>query len=85
MNKIHEDLPAAKFVKPDTIVTAEACSSGYAPTDACRNAKTVRSDYYVAGSTLLPDPSVECPIHAPSPTPTPVPPPPPGDQGGDPG
>jgi len=86
MKKIHADLPAAKFVKPDTIVTAEACSSGYAPTDACRNAKTVRSDYYVAGSSLLPDPTVECPIHAPSPTPTPVPPQPVNPDGqGDPG
>ena len=83
MKKIHKDLPGAKFVKPDTIVTAEACSSGYAPTDACRNAMTVKSDYYVAGSSLIPDPSVECPIHAPSPTPTPVPPQPvnPDDQG----
>ncbi|SCW66929.1 penicillin-binding protein 1A [Ruminococcaceae bacterium YRB3002] len=73
MQKIHQDLPGAKFVKPDTIVTAEACSSGYYPTDACRNAATVRSDYYVAGSSLMPDPAMECPIHAPSPTPTPTP------------
>jgi penicillin-binding protein 1A len=73
MNKIHKDLPAAKFEKPDTIITAEACSSGYAPNDACRNAMTVRSDYYVAGSSLIPDPEAPCPIHVPSPTPTPVP------------
>ncbi len=73
MNKIHKDLPAAKFEKPDTIVTAEACSSGYTPNDACRNAMTVRSDYYVAGSSLIPDPDAPCPIHVPSPTPTPAP------------
>ncbi|MBR2523139.1 MAG: transglycosylase domain-containing protein [Clostridiales bacterium] len=82
MKRIHQDLPGARFIKPDTIVTAEACSSGYYPTDACRNAMTVRSDYYVVGSSLMPDPAVECPIHAPSPTPTPLPePPPPAEDG----
>ena len=73
MKKIHEDLPGAKFVKPETIVTAEVCSSGYAPNDACRAAGTVKSDYYVAGSSLLPDPALPCPIHVPTPTPTPIP------------
>ncbi len=83
MTRIHQDLPGARFVKPDTVISAEACSSGYYPTDVCRDSMTVRSDYYVVGSSLMPDPAVPCPIHAPSPTPTPTPVPvvPPDDGG----
>lgn len=87
MQRIHQDLPGALFDKPETIVTAEACSSGYYPTDVCRDLGTVRSDYYVVGSALMPDSAVPCPIHAPSPTPTPTPIPEPVipvDDGGEP-
>ena len=85
MQKIHQDLPGARFVKPDTVITAEACSSGYYPSDVCRDAMTVRSDYYVIGSSLMPSPDVVCPIHVPSPTPTPepTPTPVPPPEGGD--
>ncbi|MBP5261102.1 MAG: transglycosylase domain-containing protein [Clostridiales bacterium] len=87
MQKIHQDLPGARFVKPDTIISAEYCSSGYYPTDVCRDSGNVRSDYFVIGSSLMPDQDVPCPIHVPSPTPTPAPtatPVPPPPEGGEP-
>ena len=73
MNEIHEDLPGASFSKPDTIVTASVCSSGYYPTDACREAKAkIYTDYFVSGSSLCPKDSNPCPIHVATPTPEPT-------------
>ncbi len=72
MSKIHKELPGASFSKPDSIVTASVCSSGYYPSDACREAGTVTTDYFVAGSYLCPTDNNPCPIHLP-PTPTPIP------------
>ena len=73
MNEIHEDLPGASFSKPDTIITASVCSSGYYPTDACREAKAkIYTDYFVSGSSLCPKDSNPCPIHVATPTPEPT-------------
>ena len=87
MNKIHENLPGASFNKPDTIVQVQVCSSGYYPTDACKEAKaTIYTDYFVAGSFLCPSDDKPCPIHVATPTPTPtVPPDPNNGQPGGPG
>jgi penicillin-binding protein 1A len=80
MNKIHEDLPGATFTKPDTIITASVCSSGYYPTDACREAKaTIYTDYFVSGSYLCPTDNKPCPVHVATPTPTPTLPPDPNN------
>jgi len=83
MQHIHSDLPGASFEKPDTIITASVCSSGYYPTDACREAGTVYTDYFVADSYLCPKDDRVCPIHI-MPTPTPSPSPTPAAGGNDP-
>ena len=71
MQNIHKNLPAASFKKPSTVVKASYCSkSGMAPNDQCKDAKTVKSDYFVKGSFLYP--KEECKVHS-GPTPTPVP------------
>ena len=80
MNKLHENLPGATFTKPDTIITATVCASGYYPTDACREAGTIYTDYFVSGSYLCPNDNVTCPVHV-TPTPTPEPTPMPVDPG----
>ena len=70
MQNIHKNLPAASFKKPATVVKASYCSkSGMAPTDQGKDAKTVKSDYFVKGSYLYP--KEECKVHA-APTPTPA-------------
>ncbi len=76
MHHIHSDLPGASFEKPDTIVSASVCSSGYYPTDACRAAEgnKVYTDYFISGSYLCPTDDRPCTVHvAPTPTPTPTP------------
>ena len=79
MKKIHEDLPGATFSKPKTIVKVSVCSSGYYPTDACKNSKAkIYTDYFVADSYLCPKESNPCPVHIATPTPEPTLPPPPG-------
>ena len=82
MQHIHLYLPGASFDKPDTIVQASVCSSGYYPTDACRaeEGNKVYTDYFVSDSYLCPTDDRPCPVHivvTPTPTPT-LPPPPPG-------
>lgn len=70
MQNIHKNLPAASFKKPATVVKATYCSkSGMEPNDRCKEAKTVKSDYFVKGSFLYP--KEECTVHA-APTPTPA-------------
>lgn len=81
MNRIHENLPGATFTKPDTIITASVCSSGYYPTDACREQGKIYTDYFVAGSYLCPRDDKPCPFHT-TPTPTPIPTPDPNQQPG---
>ncbi|MCR4775412.1 MAG: transglycosylase domain-containing protein [Saccharofermentans sp.] len=70
MQNIHKDLPAASFKKPSTVVKASYCTkSGMAPNEQCKEAKTVKSDYFVKGSFLYP--KEECKVHAgPTPVPT---------------
>jgi penicillin-binding protein 1A len=86
MHHIHSDLPGATFEKPDTIISASVCSSGYYPTDACRAAEgnKVYTDYFISGSYLCPTDDKPCTVHlTPSPTPSPTPGPAgPGGQGG---
>ncbi|MCH4154093.1 MAG: transglycosylase domain-containing protein [Saccharofermentans sp.] len=63
MQKIHANLPAAEFVKPDTVISVQVCSSGYYATDACRAAGTTITDYFVTGSALCPTEDNPCPVH----------------------
>ena len=76
MHHIHEDLPGASFEKPDSIITASVCSSGYYPTDACRAAEgnKVYTDYFISGSYLCPTDDKPCQVHvSPTPSPSPTP------------
>ncbi|MBP5654272.1 MAG: transglycosylase domain-containing protein [Clostridiales bacterium] len=76
MKKIHENLPGAKFNKPESIVQVSVCTeSGRYATDACKAAGTVVSDYFVSGSDLCPSSDKPCKTHKaePSVTPTPAP------------
>ena len=76
MYNIHDGLPSASFYKPDTIITASVCMSGYYPTDACRADENnlVFTDYFVSGSYICPTDNNPCPVHvAPTPTPSPTP------------
>ena len=76
MYNIHDGLPSASFYKPDTIITASVCMSGYYPTDACRADENnlVFTDYFVSGSYICPTDNNPCPVHvAATPTPTPSP------------
>ncbi len=71
MQKIHEDLPAAEFVMPDTIVKMTVCtSSGLKATEFCSQADTDVTDYFIVDSYLTPQ--QDCTFHV-SPTPTPEP------------
>lgn len=72
MSRIHQDLPPIEFYRPDTIISVEACSSGYYATEYCRELETTTIDYYVRGSSLTPVNTNTCPLHA-EPSPTPVP------------
>ena len=72
MQKIHENLPAASFYKPDTVISVQVCSSGYYATDECKAAGTAYTDYFVVGSYLCPTENNPCPVHVPAP-PDPVP------------
>ena len=63
MSRIHENLPGASFTRPDDVVEMEVCSSGYYPTDFCREAQSTATDYFVMGSYLAPNPLNPCPIH----------------------
>ncbi len=79
MQRIHKDLPGAKFEVPDNIVRASVCSSsGQKATQFCQEAGSVVEDYFIADSYL--NPQTECQFHKA--TPTPAPPPPPTDHGG---
>ncbi len=75
MQKIHTNLPAAEFEKPDNIVRVTVCkSSGLKATDYCKEADAAVSDYFIEGSYLTP--SRECTFHTATPEPTPEPTPP---------
>ncbi|MBO4495140.1 MAG: PBP1A family penicillin-binding protein [Clostridiales bacterium] len=79
MQKIHKNLPGAKFEVPDNIVRGTVCSSsGQKATQYCQEAGTVVEDYFIEDSYL--NPQTECQFHKA--TPTPAPPPPPTDHGG---
>lgn len=63
MSRIHGNCPGTGFTRPDTIITAEVCSSGYYATEYCREAGTTTVDYFVADKYLTPSPDNVCPIH----------------------
>lgn len=63
MSRIHDDCPGTSFNRPDTIVYAAICESGYYPNEYCYAEDTVLSDYFVASSSLLPDSRLVCPSH----------------------
>lgn len=71
MSRIHGDNDSIGFPRPDDIISAEVCTSGYFATDECRAANSTYEDYFVAGSPLLPPEGVVCPVHIPTPTPPP--------------
>ncbi|MBR3056521.1 MAG: PBP1A family penicillin-binding protein [Clostridiales bacterium] len=74
MQRIHKNLPEAKFEVPDNIVRATVCSSsGLKATQFCQEAGTAIEDYFIADSYL--NPQNECQFHKATPTPTPAPPP----------
>lgn len=51
MDQVHKGLPDKMFEVPGKVVTASYCKdSGALPTDACREAETVQSFYFVKGS-----------------------------------
>ncbi len=80
MQKIHQDLPPADFVRPETVVYRTICtSSGKLANQYCKEAGTAVTEYFVTGDTLTPTDT--CTFHV-EPTPTPEPPtPPPGPPG----
>jgi penicillin-binding protein 1A len=82
MKAIHKDLPAATFKRPGTVVKASYCSkSGMYPNAECKKDGTIKSDYFVKGSFLMPKEDKPCKVHAtPTPGPTKAPTPPPEDQ-----
>lgn len=52
MDQVHKGLPDKMFDMPSQVVSASYCKdSGKAPSDACREAGTVQSFYFVKGST----------------------------------
>ena len=59
--------------KPANVVKVSYCTkSGMYPNSECKEAKTVKSDYFVKGSYLYPKEDKPCKVHA-TPTPGPVP------------
>lgn len=83
MQKIHTELPGAEFIKPETIVVRNVCtSSGLLANQYCREAKTNVSEYFISGDYLTPRDT--CTFHVePTPTPEPPTPEPPVPTGGD--
>ena len=75
MQNIHKDLAASSFKKPANVVKVSYCTkSGMYPNAECKDAKTVKSDYFVKGSFLYPKEDKPCKVHVtPTPGPTPVP------------
>ena len=71
MQKIHSTLPAASFIKPDTVVSLTVCSqTGLLATDSCTTLGLAVTDYFIVGDPLTP--SLPCPGHIITPTPSPV-------------
>jgi len=70
MTRIHASLPPKSFDVPSAIRGVKICrASGLLPVEGqCPN---VITEYFVAGSHLIP--SQSCTVHAPTPTPTPMP------------
>ncbi len=63
MSRIHGDCESVGFAMPDDVVRMEYCAESgarYSPTDSCREAGNVRSDYFVENSALTP--YTPCPI-----------------------
>lgn len=79
MKNIHKDLPASSFKKPANVVKVSYCTkSGMYPNSICKDEKTVKSDYFVKGSYLIPKEDKPCKVHVtptpgPAKTPTPKP------------
>lgn len=72
MQRVHTNLPAASFEKPEKVIRAQVCSfSGLKATDNCRAAGCAIEDYFVKGSYL--EPTRDCTYHTAPPTPTPAP------------
>jgi len=64
MQKIHENLPGAEFVQPETVVECAVCTAtGKYPTAACYAAGSVTKDYYSSGSDLCPTSDHPCTYH----------------------
>lgn len=65
MEKIHEGLPAAKFEKPDSVITVEVCKdSGLLATEACkkdlRGSRVVSEIFNSRNNTV---PTTNCELH----------------------
>ena len=72
MQRIHTNLPAAAFEKPDNVIRMQVCSfTGLKATDNCRAAGCAIDDYFVDGAYLTP--TGDCGYHTAAPTPTPAP------------
>ena len=70
MNQIHADLTPKEFDRPSSIRGIKICrTSGLLPVEG--QCPDVITEYFVAGSHLIP--SQSCTVHAPKPTPTPMP------------
>jgi len=74
MQKIHMDLAAASFSKPDDVVQLTICSqTKQLATDSCKALGYAITDYFIVGDPLTP--TTECPGHlTPTPSPGVVPP-----------
>jgi penicillin-binding protein 1A len=70
MNRIHASLPPKSFDVPSSIRGVKICrTSGLLPVEG--QCPDVITEYFVAGSHLIP--SQSCTVHAPKPTPSPMP------------
>ena len=75
MSRIHGNCASVGFPKPDTIISMDVCTvSGHVPCEACYQANTVTTDYFVQGWETTPAGGDVCQIHV-------APPPPSGPEG----
>ena len=74
MQKIHATLPAASFIRPETVVYKTICSqTQMLATDSCKDKGFAVTDYFDTNKSI---PTLTCPGHEPiTPVPTVAPPP----------
>jgi penicillin-binding protein 1A len=74
MQKIHATLPAATFIRPETVVYKTICSqTQMLATDSCKDKGYAVTDYFDTNKSI---PTLTCPGHDPiTPVPTVAPPP----------